>query len=179
MLYLGIDAALSTTGLAIYDSSLDDIIFIDKISTKYGDIKNKEEDFKIYFICTEIVAIAMKYKVDTVVIEDQFVGFKTSHKTSMQLSRLRGAIAYALYKEMNLNLKYINTNVMKKSITEIGNVCYNKGEPKLIVYNAVRNIYNCNSLILNLGDFNDRQCKDKNSDIFDAIAIARVYANAN
>lgn len=179
----GIDGALTTSGIAIYDEENHYVYDVSKISTKYGTIKKATEDEKIFFICNKIIDICKKYNVDRLIQEEQFIGGFTSKTTSMQLSRLRGALTYAcMYNDIKVD--YINTNTITRKILEISKMKKVKGmDKKLIVAKSIQEIYK-NDFIKNshhkvldkLGPFSDKQNKDKSSDMYDALAVATVYA---
>lgn len=165
---LGIDGSLSSTGWCVRDD--DKIINGGKITTKKNPKINEfeDEDNRIVFICVNILEICKKYNIDNVCMEGQFISAIQSKKTAMQLSRLRGGIT-TLLKVNGKNIKYRQPSEVKKLITGRGNAT------KEEVAEAIIRIYENSPFVQNLGPFNDRQCKDKNSDIYDSIAIATCY----
>ena len=42
----------------------------------------------------------------------------------------------------------------------------------------IQRLYIDNELVKNLGEFNDKPCKNKNSDMYDAISIGVAYINS-
>lgn len=160
---LALDASISSTGYAVinYDTSL---IEFDKITTKP---KNNEDD-RIFKIADEISKIINKYNIKTVILESQFLGRNV--KTAMQLSRLRGAIIYVC--------KLDNATLIHLQPSEIRKHLFNNGRAsKEEVAEFIKAYYREDMRVNLLGEFNDRQCKAKNSDIYDAISIALAYCN--
>lgn len=175
MIICGVDGAISTTGICIYDNDTNDLINVSKISTNYGSIKHDTDDNRIIYVVNEIISICKKFNVEMIILEDQFVGFKTSKKTAMQLSRLRGALMYSCNIN-NISIKYMNTNSVAKIVKEISGLTFTKEEDKkLCVYNSIKEIFKGNSIVENLGEYNNKSNKNKNSDMFDALALIVAY----
>lgn len=166
-MYIGIDGALSFTGWCIMNDKLE-VINCNKISTKYGEVSKWSEDEKIFYIVSSIITIAKDYNADTLIMEAQFIGGLTSKKTAMQLSRLRGALMYACLLN-KITIEYIYPSQVKKIISTHGNA------DKSCVGEAVMNIYKDSEIVKALGPVIDKSNKNKNSDIYDAIAI--VYSH--
>lgn len=160
---LGLDASISCTGYAVInkDSSL---VEFNKITTK----PKEEEDERIFKITIKIKELIEKYEIETVVLESQFLG--RNAKTAMQLSRLRGAIIFVC-KFLNVRLIHLSPSSIRMHLLGPGKGSSSKEE----VATFVKEYYAGNKDIEILGEFNDRQCKAKNSDIYDAISIALSY----
>jgi crossover junction endodeoxyribonuclease RuvC len=180
---LGIDGSLSSTGWCVHDGNT--VIAVGKIVTKNKAVtkknskkeivkeyteqeKQEEEDRRIMSICEALIGIGGKYNIDAISMEGQFVGGIESKKTALQLSRLRGAIMI-MFKLNNIPIKYISPPTVKKIITGKGNC------DKEVVANMIITMYHNNPIVKNIGPFIDKQCKDKTSDIYDAIGIAASY----
>lgn len=162
---LALDASISSTGYAILDDS-NILIEFDKITTK----PKEEEGDRIFKITIKIKNMIEHHKIDTVILEDQFLGRNV--KTAMQLSRLRGAIMFVC-KLCNANLIFLMPSEVRKFLMNNGSAS------KEEVADFVKHFYTSNKDVQALGDFNDRQCKAKNSDIYDAISIGLAYNKKN
>ena len=73
-----------------------------------------------------------------------------------------------------------NSNVSDEKVSQLlteikQEIAKQKPATKEEVAEYVRLFYINNSMVQALGEFNDRQCKDKNSDIYDAISIGLAY----
>lgn len=164
---LALDASISSTGFAVvdYDNTLLDC---GKITTK----KNKkvdndiDDDNRIVIIANAISELFKKYNMKEVSMENQFV--RNNIKTAMQLSRLRGALMM-ICKLNGATLYYPTPSQIRSDLMNNGSAT------KEEVAEYVRLFYINNSMVQALGEFNDRQCKDKNSDIYDAISIGLAY----
>lgn len=175
MIICGVDGAISTTGICIYNEINNDLIAVRKISTNYGPIKNETDDNRIVYVVNEIISVCKEFNVEMLILEDQFVGFKTSKKTAMQLSRLRGALMYSCNIN-NIKIKYMNTNTVAKIVKAVSGLSFSKeDDKKLCVYNSIKEIFKGNSIIENLGEYNNKNNKNKNSDMFDALALIVAY----
>lgn len=158
---LSIDASLSSTGYAVFSDT--DVIEVDKITTKAN--KMVEHD-RIIFITNTLISVVKKYNIKNAAMEDQFTG--KNLKTSMQLSRLRGAIDYAL-RTNGVNVEYLSPVTVKQITSGKGN---NSKEEVAI---SILRLYPNNDIVQSLGEFNDKQNKNKNSDMYDAIGIGYTY----
>ena len=173
MIFCSIDLALSTTGLCIYDTDLvHKVVHYEKISTKYGTIKKQSETQRMVYVIDNIMQIIKRFNAKSIVVEDQFVGFKTSSKTTMTLSRIRGALEYASSKE-NILVTSINNASIKKNICEIAGI--KSDSSKETVARAVQLIFKDNEYVKSIGAYSDSQSKAKTSDIYDAVALAVIY----
>ena len=154
---IGVDPSLSSTGYAVLD---DKGKLID-----YGKLISgptmKEED-RICKITNNLKKIIEKYKIEKVVMENQFFG--KNPKTLMQLSRLRGAITY-MARMMECDLFYLTPAEARKALMGNGSA------KKIDIANYIR------ANIVDLGEFIDDKCKAKNSDVYDSIAIAIAFLN--
>ena len=154
---LGIDPSLSSTGYAVLDE--------DRNLIDYGKLISgptmKEED-RICKITNNLKKIIEKYKIEKVVMESQF--FSKNPKTAMQLSRLRGAITY-MARMLECDLFYLTPAEARKLLISQGSA------KKEDIAKYIR------ENIVDLGEFIDAKCKDKNSDIYDSIAIGIAFLN--
>lgn len=157
---LGIDASLSSTGYCVLDCN-ENIIDIGKIVTKP---KVKEDD-RVESIVDALVEVSERYKVNIAIIEDQFIG--NNFNTGLKLSRLRGAITYAL-KKKKVSICYLPTSTTRKLL--INSKC---SKEDIAIFLRLK--YKSDEKVMSLGEFNDKNNKNKNSDIFDSIAIAISY----
>ncbi|AIY85270.1 crossover junction endodeoxyribonuclease RuvC family protein (plasmid) [Clostridium baratii str. Sullivan] len=162
---LALDASLSSTGYAIIDYNLKPIL-INRICT---DTRVSEEE-RIRTIVNDIVGLCVVYNIKEAVIEDQH--FSINKKTAMQLSRLRGAITYALM-EKNITVSTIAPTTTKKVFCGRGNAS------KEDVAAEVLNKYPNNTLIRKIGPFSDKSGKNKTSDMYDALCIGYSYIVGN
>lgn len=153
-----IDASLRSTGWAVVDET--GVIATGKVTTT----KTKQEnvDETIVKITRDLIAIADEYHADCIGLEDGFVG--KSGKTSLQLAGLRQSIITGFYFSgrpvVSLHPSRVRSLVMKKG---------NAGKEEMADYIVKQ--YGHQPSVAALGEFNDRACKAKNSDMYDAIAI--------
>ena len=160
MRLIAIDPSLSSTGVAIFENG--SLVYVNKITTT----SKETEEFRIYKIAKELSFIIQRFEVTESIQETQFVSRNV--KTALQLSRLRGAILYMLYEN--------NVKAAFKTPSEVRQVLLDNGSAdKLDVAQFVQTAFPDNELVKNLGEFNDRTCKDKNSDMYDAISIGLAY----
>lgn len=157
MILLAIDPSLSSTGFAVFDEE-GKLIEYGKQTTGNKII---EED-RICKIANKIKTLIEKYKIEVVVMETQF--FSKNAKTSMQLSRLRGAITYVC-RGLNVDMEYLTPAEARKLLMGVGSA------KKEDVANYIR------ENVVDLGPLIDRTCKEKNSDIYDSIAIGIAFIN--
>ena len=161
---LGLDPSLSSTGYCIM-SKKQEIVTLGKIVTKVNKKTPTEED-RIFVICDTLDKLIKEHEVTSIAIEDQFL--HKNPKTTMKLSRLRGALGYML-KVNNCSVEHFPPSAVRKII--MGDGTADKEE----VANFIQDKYKGNEDIMELGEFCDRNCKAKNSDIYDAIAIATAF----
>lgn len=158
---LALDPSLSCTGVCIMDQDLN-VQFITKITTT----SKLDEDDRIFKICNDIDTIIKEHKVTGVVLEGQF--YCRNAKTTMQLSRLRGAISFVVCNN-KLKTTYMQPTTVKMIVAGSG-----KATKEEVADNIV-NRYKDSEWINSLIPFCDKSCKDKNSDIYDSISIALAY----
>lgn len=153
-----IDASLRSTGWAVVDET--GIIATGKVTTTKTEQENVDET--IVKITRDLIAIANDYHADYIGLEDGFVG--KSGKTSLQLAGLRQSIITGFYFSnhpvISLHPSRVRSLVMKKG---------NAGKEQVAEF--IMNRYGHQPSVAALGAFNDRPCKAKNSDMYDAIAI--------
>lgn len=160
---LALDASISSTGYAVITND-DKLIEIGKITTT----SKEDEDNRIFKISLRVKDLIEKYNIENVILESQFLGRNV--RTVMQLSRLRGAVIFVC--------KFLNVNLIHLTPSEIRSYLFNKGSAdKIEVANYVKTYYAFDEKVQALGEFNDRQCKAKNSDIYDAISIGLAFIN--
>ena len=160
---LALDASISSTGYAVINSDKA-LVEFNKITTK----SKEAEDDRIFKISNKVKELIETYNINTVVMEAQFLGRNV--RTAMQLSRLRGAIIFVC--------KLLQVDLIHLMPSEIRKFLFNNGSAsKEEVANFIKGFYINDENVQALGEFNDRQCKAKNSDIYDAISIALAFTN--
>ena len=160
---LALDASISSTGYAVINVDTT-LVEFNKITTKS---KEAEED-RIFKIANKVKELIKIHNIETVVMESQFLGRNV--KTAMQLSRLRGAIIFIC--------KFLNVELIHLTPCEIRKFLFDNGSAsKEEVAEFIKSFYIDDENVQALGEFNDRQCKAKNSDIYDAISIALAFIN--
>lgn len=166
---LGIDASISSTGYAVVDNDkFNTVADFGKIVTKKNNKieTHLDEDCRICHITDTLSKIIDNNIVTIAVMESQFLG--RNAKTGMQLSRLRGAIMYML-RSRGIRLIYLTPSEIRKKLMNNGSAT------KEEVAEYIRKYYEYDDSIQNLGEFNDKPNKNKNSDIYDAISIALAH----
>lgn len=158
--FLAIDASLSSTGYALMVDG--DITLVGRVTTK----SKEDEDGRVLIIAKHLMDICINHRINTIIIEDQYL--RMNPKTSMQLSRLRGAIV-AVLGMLHVKAIYYTASEIKKTVT--GNGAAKKDE----VANEVLNTYKNNKTVTNIGPFIDGTGKNKTSDMYDAVAIAMCH----
>lgn len=162
---LALDASISSTGYSVIKEDSRELMEFGKIVTNN---KKNTEDERIMIITLKIVELIKLYGVNKVIMESQFAG--KNIKTSMQLSRLRGAIMFAC-KTNGCEIEYMTPGEIRKELMNNGSA------KKEEVADFVREMFSEDKRVQALGEFNDRQCKAKNSDIYDAISIGVAFIN--
>lgn len=147
MIILALDLSTSDTGFSIFDSKTHELL-------KYGDIKGVGEDYyekieKMYYRIEEIVEAE---KIEYIVFEDSFVGFKNLQSV-IKLNRLAGLVLSICFKK-KIPFKSIPPKVIKKFVTENGSAS------KDLVQEVVNKKFNL---------------EIKNDNISDAIAIGYTF----
>lgn len=160
---LSLDASLSSTGYCVMNQENEELVEIGKISTSP---KKQTEEERIFTIVSKIDEVIKQYNVTHVAIENQFL--HKNPKTTMQLSRLRGALDYVIMAN-GCSIEHIQPSSVRKLIMDNGNA------DKEEVARFIQDKYKDDSKVIDLGEFCDRTCKAKNSDIYDAIAIALAF----
>lgn len=151
---------MSSTGYCVMDSNKDtmSIIKTGVVQTKKGDFEN--EDLRIIHICKEISNIIIEYKVDEVIIEEQFLA--RNSKTVLLLRKMLGALMYAIY-ELNVKVNYLYPTTVRKLVLNNGKA------KKEAVAEYIR------KRVIDIGEYSDKAGKSKTSDMYDATALALAY----
>lgn len=157
---LGLDVSISCTGWAILNDNKN-ILAYGKIQTKKEQFNTEDE--RMCFICDEINKIIIENKIKVCVIEDQFTS--KNSKTILALRKLVGAIMRTVKCE-NVQLYYMYPTTVRKFLMNNG-----KAKKEDVSKYIRKNI-------IDIGDYIDRTCKAKNSDIYDAIAVGVAYLNS-
>lgn len=166
---LGIDASISSTGYAVVSyGGFNRAIEFGKLTTKKNNkIDSKiDEDERIFYITNELSNIIDRNYITVAVMESQFIG--NNAKTGMQLSRLRGSIMYMI-KSKGINIKYLTPSEIRKILMNNGSAT------KEEVAEYIREYYKDDQNVQDLGEFNDKANKSKNSDIYDALSIGLAH----
>lgn len=166
---LGIDASISSTGYAVVaDDEFDTAIEFGKLTTKKNNSIDKyiDEDNRVFYITNALAEIIDRNNIKSACMEAQFLG--RNAKTALQLSRLRGAIMYML-KSKGVEIEYLTPSEIRKLLLNNGSAT------KEEVADYVRKYYKDNQSIQDLGEFNDKPNKNKNSDIYDALSIGLAH----
>lgn len=167
MRIMGIDASLSTTGYAIYDTEIGDFILIGKIRTSIKKATPTRSK-RIQYLCAELSHIMFWNYVDVVVTEDIYVAQKSA---ALPLGMVRGAIEQLVYDLEFEGLHIIESTKMKKAVTGNGNA------NKLLTYETLKEIYKDSPLVMEaLGKelISDNSAK-KNEDMADAVGLVHAY----
>ena len=138
------------------DGESGEVLNCDRIPIRSKDFEGKEE-LKILHIATTIVAICKEYNVTHIAIEDSFIGSKGG--VGKTLARLYGGIVTLLLAN-DFKLIYSYTPSQWRKIT-CGYGKSKEGSAKYIQEH-----------IIDLGEYNDKNNKDKNSDMYDSVGIA-------
>ena len=152
MIILSLDLSLSSTGWSMITDE-EYIIACDKICT---DSKKNTEFERIQIVANEIKELIEEHSIDIVVAEDQF--FSKNPKTGLTLSKLMGAVIYVCM-ELEVSFNLLSPTQARKILTGDGKL------KKEQMANYIRENY------IDLGEFIDRNCKAKNSDLYDALVI--------
>ena len=156
MIILGLDLSLSSTGWSmITDEGY--IIACDKICT---DSKKNTEFERLYIVAKEIKELIEENSINVVVAEDQF--FSRNPRTGLTLSKLMGAVIYVC-RELDVQFELLSPTQARKILTGDGKL------KKEQMANYIRENY------IDLGEFIDRNCKAKNSDIYDSFVISLAW----
>lgn len=163
MRILGIDPALTTTGYAVIDSDNLKLIAADKIVSPK---EMKSDDDRIELITEALMDAFKRNNCDRVMLEDGFLG--ANARTAIQLAMLRGAII-GIFRLSRVPVEHMLPSEIRKVFGLSGSA------KKIDVAMQVFKLYMNNKILLDIGPYSDKQNKDKTSDIYDAISIARAY----
>ena len=133
------------------------IIACDKICT---DSKKNTEFERLYIVAKEIKELIEENSIDVVVAEDQF--FSRNPRTGLTLSKLMGAVIYVC-RELDVQFELLSPTQARKILTGDGKL------KKEQMANYIRENY------IDLGEFIDRNCKAKNSDMYDSLVISFAW----
>jgi crossover junction endodeoxyribonuclease RuvC len=167
---LGLDASISSTGWAIVDSD-NNLIDFGKLTTKKDKNinENLDNDRRIFYIASSIGDLLRKHNITDIWMENQYLG--KNAKTALQLSRLRGALMMVC-KLNSLDIEYPTPSEIRMHL--MGNGSASKEE----VADYIRFVvYPDDERVQAMGELNDRPNKNKNSDMYDAIATALAHNN--
>jgi crossover junction endodeoxyribonuclease RuvC len=156
MIILGLDLSLSSTGWSMITDE-ECIIACDKICT---DSKKNTEFERLYIVAKEIKELIEEHSIDVVVAEDQF--FSRNPRTGLTLSKLMGAVIYVC-RELDVQFELLSPTQARKILTGDGKL------KKEQMANYIRENY------IDLGEFIDRNCKAKNSDMYDSLVISFAW----
>ncbi|MCC0662483.1 crossover junction endodeoxyribonuclease RuvC [Clostridioides sp. ZZV15-6597] len=156
---LALDVSMSATGWAIINSN--------KEVLEYGKIVTKKENFdtedeRMCHICNAIQEIITSHNIQIVLVEDQFTS--RNSKTILSLRKLLGAIMRTV-KLNNIEIEYMYPVSIRKYLMNSG-----KAKKEEVAVYVRENI-------IDIGEYIDRTCKAKTSDIYDAIALGIAYLN--
>lgn len=169
MKIMSLDASLSSTGYAVYDTNLADYIVVDRIRTSIKKATPTTAK-RIEFIVTELSHIMFWNAVDIVLIEDIYIGMQQASSV-IPLAMLRGAIQETVYGLDYDNLYVSESSKIKKEVVGKGNAS------KEDVYNTIKDKYSYSSVVKEaLGDeLISKNGPDKNEDKSDAVALIDAY----
>lgn len=158
---LGIDASLRSTGWGIITASNLQLVDFGKIQTKKTADENIDQT--IFEIAQELLHYCDVYHVEAVGIEDGFVG--KNMKTALTLARVRQGIITALMVR-GIPMIYLQPAAVRSIFMQDG------AASKEAVAHRIQFLYRSDERIAELGPFSDKNNKQKNSDIYDAIGVA-------
>lgn len=156
MIFMAIDASLSSTGYCIRDLSTSSLISTGVITTKHINYKNDFAGMKrIQYIIEQIILLVEKYHPLQVVLEDLNLGIRKSRSISV-LAGLNYIIRFVLKLK---NLPYFMMPPGSWKILYLNNGAAKKEEILEKVIN----------------DFKHLHLSKKNQDVADAIGISEAY----
>lgn len=172
MRIMALDASISSTGYAIYDTIIGDYVKADKIRTSIKKITPTRAK-RVDYICMEISHLLFWEAVDVVLIEDIYIGMQQPSSV-IPLAILRGAIQETVYGLEYDDLFVTESSKIKKAVVGNGNAS------KEDVYNELKRKYAHSKVVMEaLGDkLMTKDNKDKNEDISDAIALIDAYLSS-
>lgn len=164
---LALDPSLSSTGYAFIDLNNKSIVTKGRITTssKYS------TDDRIQLIIKELenitsIHLENESVINCVALEDGYIG--QNKGTSQKLCELRGALI-AYYKYNKIPVIHKQPKEIRKNLGLPGNVTKEKvAEEVLKLYPELES---------EVGEYSDKQNKNKTSDIYDAISIGLSYLN--
>lgn len=161
-LILGLDLALSSTGVAVYAPLTNHFTFVDMIRTR--DKTDGNELDRIYML-VEAIKDCMGKDITAIAYEDGFAG--KNIQVGLSLAKARGAVAYTFY-------KYRPYSMQPGEVKKL--CCGNGNAKKEDVAEYLRKVYADDVAQLGIGPFNDKHLSPKKtSDIYDAMSIALAY----
>lgn len=160
MIILGLDLSLSSTGWNIITHE-ETILGHGRICTNAR--KNTEFE-RMYIVANEVKELIEVNSIDTVVVEDQF--FAKNPKTGLTLARLMGCIIYVC-RDLDVSIELLSPTQARKILLGQGK------STKEDVANFIKENY------IDLGEFSDKQGKDKTSDIYDSLAVSLAWNKKN
>lgn len=165
MRIMGIDASISSTGYAIYDTSINDFIEASKIRTSIKKATPTQQG-RINQITMELSLLLLIKEVDVVLIEDIYVGMGQI-SSIIPLAILRGSIAN-MVEGLGYDALYVaESKKIKKEVVGSGNAS------KEDTYNVIKEKYKHSPVVKEVAgeELVSKNNKDKNEDIIDAIAL--------
>ncbi|MCC0682493.1 crossover junction endodeoxyribonuclease RuvC [Clostridioides sp. ES-S-0005-03] len=156
---LALDVSMSSTGWAVINRNKK-VLEYGKITTKKD--KFKSEDERMCYICNTIQELIITYNIQIALVEDQFTS--RNSKTILSLRKLLGAIMRTV-KLNNIEIEYMYPVSIRKYLMNNG-----KAKKEEVATYIRKNI-------IDVGEYIDRNCKVKTSDIYDAIALGIAYLN--
>lgn len=167
MRLLSLDLSISSTGYSVYEvieKNSFEILTYGRIPTNKIDfLFNGEycEDKRTNHIGDVVNTIIQDYQIDKIVIENTFVGGNNS--ISMSLKKLVGVVSRVCYLHGIVPI-YMLASQWRKIL----NIKGKKNEKKILTYEYVK------ENIIDIGELKSTG-KDKNEDIYDALAIGYAY----
>lgn len=161
---MGLDLSLSSTGVCIieYTDNTYSIILARKIPTDKGDFKT--EDLRMNHIVDVIENIILEYKVEEVVIEEQFSG--PNPKITSMLNKLKGCVCRSTYLN-KLDVYYITPASWRSALGQ-GTKLKHKEDT----------IEFCREHYFDMGGYK-KSGVHKNEDIYDAVCICLGFLLKN
>lgn len=161
MYILALDASISSTGYCVMNYDKREVAECGKITTKPKDIMS--DRFNI--ICSKCEELIEKYDIKMLAIEGQYVHKNKS--TALKLASLLGALMFTFTRK--------KIEIYKIQPSQVRRILLHGDATKEEMAKFVQDYYSENPIVNTLGELNDRNCKAKNSDIYDAITIALSF----
>lgn len=159
---MGIDPALSTTGIAIINEATGRLVYINKFTTS----PKRDDMDRINSIVTELFTTASLHPVYDIAIEDGFAG--PNRQTALQLATLRGAVMGVF--AFN---RYPVFHMLPSQVRNVFGCGGNANKEQ--VAKAVTEMYKDDPLLQGIGPYSDKQNRHKTSDMYDAVATAVAF----